>query len=229
MLNEIRTNPEQIPTIEEEIGAFETELSDQEKIDIEKLTSTRDRVFFVCEKLKRENKNITRDGVRVIAKGSNRDVGKYIKEWKAIQDAGILNEDSEDNILDLDSDIKNTDTPEIAGKLAVQGNNDIVHQNQNENNIQNNSEVLETTPINSYNDPDNVAEIAISALNRAKGMVLAEEKIVQHFFKNPNLMPEEFKREIAQAKSETSTMINERSATFEVDFFMKKALMSLEK
>lgn len=226
MSDEVCTNQEQLGTIEKEIGVVENELSAQEKIDIEKLASTRDRVFFVCEKFKREDKNITRDGVRAIAKGSNRDVGKYIKEWKAIKDAGLLDENSEDDILDSDS---NTDIPETTGKLAVQGKNDIVHQNKNENNIQNNSQVLETTPINSYNEPDNVAEMAISALNRAKGMILTEEKIMQHFFKNPDQMPEEFKQEIAQAKSETNAIINERSATFEVDFFMKKALMSLEK
>lgn len=220
---------EQICTNQEtELSTIEEELSTKEKLDtnednIEKKSKRailREKVFDACELLYSQGINPTRDKVRPITKGSDRDISDFMKEWRASKN--VQNDD------DTTQNTNTTDENNTAGQLVVQTSNDII-QNKNENNIQTSSEVLETTPINSYNDPDNVAEIAISALNRAKGMILTEEKIVQHFFKNPDQMPEKIKQEIAKAKSETNAMINERSATFEVDFFMKKALMSLEK
>lgn len=211
---------DQIHTTETELTEEEiNSLNKEEETQASRRQARREKVFKACDQLEQEGINITRDNVLKISGGSCRDLGGYIEEWRQ-------SKKNKDNSVD---DTTNTsETNNTSSALVPKGSNEMV-QSRNENNIQTSSEVLETTPINSYDDPDNAAEIAISALDRATGMILTEEKIVQHFFKNPNQMPEKFKQEIAKAKSETNSMINERSATFEVDFFMKKALMSLEK
>lgn len=75
----------------------ETELSTKEEINeliIEQKTKTevevktanqpslRERVFQTCDNLESKQKKITRDIVRGITKGSDRDLSKYIKEWR---------------------------------------------------------------------------------------------------------------------------------------------------
>ncbi len=75
----------------------ETELSTKEEINeliIEQKTKTevelktanqpslRERVFQTCDNLESKQKKITRDIVRKITRGSDRDLSKYIKEWR---------------------------------------------------------------------------------------------------------------------------------------------------
>lgn len=75
----------------------ETELSTKEEINeliIEEKTKTevevktanqpslRERVFQACDNLESKQKNITRKAVREITKGSDRDISKYMKEWR---------------------------------------------------------------------------------------------------------------------------------------------------
>lgn len=212
---------DQINTTETEFTAEEeiNELNKEGETQASRRQARREKVFKACDQLEQEGINITRDNVLKISGGSCRDLSGYIEEWRQSK------KNKDDSIDDATNTTEATNT---SSALVAQGSNEMV-QSRNENNIQTSPEVLETTPINDYDDPDNTADMAISAVKRVKGMILTEEKIMQHFFKNPDQMPEKFKQEIAQAKSETKAMINERSATFEVDFFMKKALMSLEK
>lgn len=228
MSDQIRTTKETELATEEEVNELNEEVNEvdnEEETQPSKKQLRREKVFKACDELEEKGINVTRDNVIKHSGGSGRDVGTYVKEWRQSKNKS---EDDTDNEANATQNTNTTNDENTAGKLVVQGGNDII-QNKNENNIQTSSEVLETTPINSYNDPDNAAEVAISALNRVTGMIETEEKIVQHFFKNPNQMPEEFKQKISKAKNETNALIKERSATFEVDFFMKKALMSLEK
>jgi Plasmid replication region DNA-binding N-term len=209
MSNQIRTNETELTT-EEEIN----ELNNEKEIETKEPT-LRERVFKACDDFDKEGTKITRDLVLSHTGGSCRDLSKYIAEWRQAKAAKVEEE--------------TTNTTNTAGALAVQSSSDVV-QSQNENNIQTADEVVQTTPINSYNQThEEAAATAILSALRTKGMILTEEKLVQFFLKNPDQLPEQFKQEIARAKNETNEMLNERSASFEVDFFTKMALSSLQK
>lgn len=89
---------------EEDMDEFDVEEDDMEETATKNEPKLRERVFFACESFEQEGKKVTRDAIRAVTRGSDRDVSRYIKEWKEWKE------------------FKNK------GALAVQGSSDIEAQ-----------------------------------------------------------------------------------------------------
>ncbi|MBD2776185.1 DNA-binding protein [Iningainema tapete] len=145
--------------------------------------TVRDKVFECCAQLESENKSITRNVVRLRTGGSNRDVSKYITEWKEQNNTAI-------------TVATNTDISQQTGESAAIS-----------------SEAAPTNaPIQPAISQADIEQIKLEAQQRVKAKRLAVIKVAQYYEENPNLLPEEMRKEIeAEEMAAISCSLSHRS------------------
>jgi Plasmid replication region DNA-binding N-term len=73
--------------------------------------SLKEKVFLACDNMQAENKKITRESVRKITGGSDRDLSQFIKEWKESKALTVQNQSSTiDNVPTENPDIPQGDS-----------------------------------------------------------------------------------------------------------------------
>ncbi len=143
----------------------------------------KEKVFDVCDALANSGEKITRDKVRECTKGSDRDISKYIAEWKASKETAIT----------------------VAGTS-------LISQQQQESAAISSETVPNPVPIQPVISQADIYQVKLNAAERVKSLRIAEIQIARAMQENPNLLPEEIKQEIAEAEmAAISTPLSHRS------------------
>jgi hypothetical protein len=144
----------------------------------------RERVFETCDLMAQENKSISRNRVRDLTGGSDRDVGRFITEWKEQRQKSAL---------------------------AVSTSAE-VYQQSSESVAISDEAVPKAVPVEAVISNADIEQIKLEALERLKAKRLAVVEVARVYEENPNLVPLEIKREIEEAeRAAISTPLSHRT------------------
>ncbi|MBD2773981.1 DNA-binding protein [Iningainema tapete] len=137
--------------------------------------SLREKVFNACDNMQVAGEKITRETVRSRTGGSDRDLSKYISEWKAEKEKTAI---------------------------TVAGSSQVSQQSEESDSISVDS-VPSPVPVISE---ANITQATLNAVQIVKSLRLAEIDIAKYLQENPHLLPEDVKREIAEAEKAAITV-----------------------
>lgn len=199
-------------TNETELTAEEIdEVSSEEDTEVTKEPTLREKVFKVCDTFKTEGKKITRDTIRPITGGSDRDLSKYLKEWKRSMNNNQNKDDNEER---------------GEGTLVIQSSTNIEVQSHGETvQVEEEVQTIKTRTLKRHVKV--TAGAVINGANRVANELVTEEQAYQYLMENPDQLPLELKQEVEKAMSESDRIRNERAVKFETSFFIEEVIASL--
>ena len=175
-----------------------TETKENEEVQPE--LSLKEKVFLACDNMQSAGEKITRTSVRERTGGSDRDLSKYIAEWRESKALTVQNSESE-----VSEAIAN----------GTNSSKNVVHQNSQEAGYSN-------TPKSDIN------QIARRAAERAAALMVGENAVVAHLLENPDQLPEDLRQQVEAYKSRTNTVINQRQEQYNPDFFAQAAIAQFQ-
>lgn len=202
-----RTNETELAV--EEIDEVNSE-EDTEETKLTKKTTLRKRVFKVCDTFKSEGKKITCNTVRAITGGNDRDLSKYLKEWRKSNND---NQSEDDN------------SEQGEGTLVVQNKGNIEAQSHGEIAQEEEVQTIKARALKRHINATTGA--VINGANRVANTLVREEKAFQYLMENPDQLPLELKQEVEKAMSESDRIMNERAVRFETSFSIEEVIASL--
>jgi hypothetical protein len=143
----------------------------------------RERVFETCKLMAQENKSISRNRVRDLTGGSDRDVGRFITEWKEQRQKSAL-------------------SVSTSAEVSQQTSESVAISDE---------AVPKAVPVEAVISNADIEQIKLEALERLKAKRLAVVEVARVYEENPNLVPLEIKREIEEAeRTAISTPLSHR-------------------
>jgi len=228
----------------------------QEKM-VQTEKTLREKVFEACHNMDLNNKKITRDAVREITGGSDRDLSKYIREYRESKEMVQNKKDSgtENGKLTVQNE-ENTGTE--GGKLTVQNEEDsgteggkLTVQNEEDSGTENGKLTVQDESMNGaissvdenspeeienletdayYKEPSNDMEaIARRGSEIAAAAMIAEKAVADYMLQNPDELPPDLRERVNQAQAQFDQKIKRRQKQYEPDFFVKGALAAAKR
>ena len=209
------------------IMSEENRTNNEQNQQVQSEETLREKVFKTCDNMHSQGKKITRAAVRECTGGSDRDLSKYINEWKNSKQTVQDNDDeslqvgtvsSERDALTVQSD--DMDAPD-SESLAVQNQSEELSTSKD-------SEFEEAQEItaNAYsNEPaDDVSRIARRGAERAAALLVGEDAVVAHLLENPDKLPEDLRKQVEAYKAKTTEKVDRRQEQYSPDFFAAAAV-----
>ncbi|GAX45789.1 hypothetical protein NIES4075_68100 [Tolypothrix sp. NIES-4075] len=165
--------------------------------------SLKEKVFLACDNMHFAGEKITRATVRERTGGSDRDLSRYIAEWR---ESKALTVQNQDNNAIASPTLQNAEGT-VSSKNVVQSAQESGYSN---------------TP------NDDIAQIARRAAERAAALIVGENAVVAHLLENPDQLPADLKQQIEAYKSRTNTVINQRQEQYNPDFFAQAAIAQFQ-
>ncbi|MBD2770714.1 DNA-binding protein [Iningainema tapete] len=167
--------------------------------------SLREKVFEACHNIQAENKKITRDVVRERTGGSNRDVSKYIAEWKAECEKSAL---------------------------AVAGTTQISQQSEESAAIVDDSAPSSTLNIGaeSYSNTaqNDLAVVGRLTAERAASILSGEKELLSFFLENPDKLPEDLRQKVERSQNKLNHLVETRKEQHDPDFFAQNLIAQFQ-
>lgn len=165
----------------------------------------REKVFEACNVMAQEKINITRSAVRARTGGSDRDISKYIAEWKAEYQKNAL---------------------------AMSTSNELSQQSEESNSI-NNGNVPNSVPnlgtgAYSQNPQSDIEIVARRGAERAAAMLAGENALIGFFLENPDKLPEDLKQKVEAVTTRSNQIIERRQQQYNPDFFVQQAIAQFQ-
>ncbi|WP_166481829.1 DNA-binding protein [Scytonema sp. UIC 10036] len=178
-------------------------------MEVEK--SLKEKVFETCDIMAREKKSITRNAVRACTGGSDRDVSRYIAEWKAeyqrsaieVSTKGAVSQQSEESAAIDDGSVPPSGTESGTGFGTGTG-------------------------AYSQNPEDDIAAVARRGAERAAAMLAGESVLTNYFLENPDKLPDDLKQQVKTMQNRGNQLTAARQQQYNPDFFVARAIASLQ-
>lgn len=204
MNEENRTNNEQQQTVQAE-------------------ETLREKVFKACDNMHSQEKKITRAAVRDCTGGSDRDLSKYINEWKELKGLTVHKDNKTSTVA------SNNEVSEVQSDGTVFSNNEaLAVQNTSEElstSVDSETEAQEITANAYSNEPtDDIARIARRGAERAAAILVGEDAVVSHLLENPDKLPEDLRKQVEAYRAKTAEKVDRRQAQYNPDFFAAAAV-----
>lgn len=182
----------------------ENRTENQEQQTVQKELSLREKVFEACHDIEISGEKITRALVREKTGGSDRDLSKYIREYReSVQSEEVESTESE---------------------LAI----------REEGTVSSKNEDLETEEIEyqqAYSDKPEIdmAAIARRGAEKAAALLVGEQAVTNHLLENPDQLPPDLKKQVEFYQAKTKEIEQKRQEQYDPDFFAKGAIAQLAK
>lgn len=168
-------------------------------------TSIKELIFSICENLQTNKQKITRNKVQNKLKelrngkgASNRDLSKYIKDWKEQQGTANETEASEE-----DAEIEQE--AEEDGSALVTTGGEIVTAPQEEINIG-----AESLQAEASLPPNQMQQLIRGAAEQATGTMIAQTAIAGYYIQNPHELPEDLRQQVEEAQTNFTSLQRRR-------------------
>jgi len=172
-------------------------LTDQvRKIPSEK--SLQKKVFEACDSIEQTGEEITLEQVREQTGGSDRNLSRYINEWKAAKETAI----------------------------TVAGSSEISPQEQELVAI-NDESVPDSVPsaqIYSTTPQDDLEKVARRGAERAAAILVGEDAVAAYLLENPDQLPADLRAKVEATRAKVNQTVERRQEEYEPDFFAQMAI-----
>jgi hypothetical protein len=174
---------------------------------VQSAKSLKEKVFLVCNKIENSGTPITRALVRKETGGSDRDVSRYIAEWR--------------------ESLVSANVPESVPNHA--GNNQsLAVREEGEINASPEAQKPEypNTQQSKYsNTPSSDLEaIARRGAERAAALMIGEDAVMYHLLENPDRLPEDLRQQVEAYQGINSQRSQRRQEQYKPDFFVEAAI-----
>ena len=162
----------------------------------------KEKVFDVCDAIANSGGKVIRDKVRECTKGSDRDISKYIAEWKASKETAIT--------------VTETST------LSQQEQESAAISDKSVPNSVPSAQAYSTTP------EDDIALVARRGAERAAAMLAAEDAVVGYLLENPNQLPADLRVTVEETRAKLNQTVESRQEQYNPDFFAQMAIAQFQ-
>ena len=164
--------------------------------------SLQKKVFEACDSMERTGEEITLEHVREQTGGSDRNLSRYINEWKAAKETAI----------------------------TVAGSSEISPQEQELVAISDESlpDSLPSSQIYSTTPQDDLDKVARRAAERAAAIIIAEDTVAAYLLENPDQLPADLREKVEATRAKVNQTVERRQEEYEPDFFAQMAIAMLQ-
>jgi hypothetical protein len=168
---------------------------------VQEAKSLKEKVFLVCNKIENSGGKVTRAVVREETGGSDRDVSRYIAEWRK----SLVPENVPENVPNHTEDNQALTVREEA-KVS-------------------NSTKVDTQQSGYSSTPNSDLEaIARRGAERAAALLIGEDAVMYHLLENPDRLPEDLRQQVEAYQGINSQRSQRRQEQYKPDFFVEAAL-----
>jgi hypothetical protein len=175
---------------------------------VQETKTLREKIFLVCNKIENSGGNITRALVRVETGGSDRDLSRYIAEWRE----SLVPKNEPENV-----------PPKTSNNQSL-----TVHEEQASevNTSSNQQSGYANTQQSKYsNSPSSDLEaIARRGAERAAALLIGEDAVMYHLLENPDRLPEDLRQQVEGYKARNGERTERRQEQYNPDFFVEAAI-----
>lgn len=168
---------------------------------VQETKTLKEKIFLVCNKIENSGGKVTRAAVREETGGSDRDLSRYIAEWRQ----SLMPQNRPEGVPN------STDNNQ---SLAVR------EEGKVSTNINTN------TQQSGYSGTPNsdLEAIARRGAERAAALLIGEDAVMYHLLENPDRLPEDLRQQVEGYKARNNERTGRRQEQYKPDFFAEAAI-----
>jgi hypothetical protein len=172
---------------------------------VQEAKSLKEKVFLVCNKIENSGGKVTRAVVREETGGSDRDVSRYIAEWRK----SLVPENVPENVPSHKEDNQ---------ALTVREEGKVSNSNNSRTKVDTQQSGYSGTP------NSDLEAIARRGAERAAALLIGEDAVMYHLLENPDRLPEDLRQQVEGYKARNNERTERRQEQYNPDFFVEAAI-----
>ncbi|MBW4480027.1 MAG: hypothetical protein KME54_25120 [Tolypothrix brevis GSE-NOS-MK-07-07A] len=172
---------------------------------VQEAKSLKEKVFLVCNKIENSGGKVTRAVVREETGGSDRDVSRYIAEWRK----SLVPENVPENVPNHTEDNQ---------ALTVREDGKVEASTNSRTNVDTQQSGYSGTP------NSDLEAIARRGAERAAALLIGEDAVMYHLLENPDRLPEDLRQQVEGYKARNNERTERRQEQYNPDFFVEAAI-----
>jgi len=158
----------------------------------------KEKVFDACDAIANSGGKVIRDKVRECTKGSDRDISKYIAEWKASKESAI--------------------TVTETSKISQEEQESAAISDKSVPSAQ----AYSTTP------EDDIALVDRRGAERAAAILAGEDAVVAYLLENPHKLPADLLVTVEETRAKLNQTVESRQEQYNPDFFVQMVIAQFQ-